>query len=118
LFSLGLKNNYEMVKRPKMFYETYGKPFFVECRWINFSISHCSNGVCCGISDSEIGVNIQNMIEDFSGILNLTMSDEEIQKISKAEFLQLKLTRFWALKECYLKYHGICLNTPMNQINF
>jgi phosphopantetheinyl transferase len=68
----------EMVKRPKMLYRTYGKRFFVECQWIHFNISHFSTGFCCRIFNSEIGVDIQNMIEDFSGILNLTMSDEEI----------------------------------------
>lgn len=111
LLRMGLFGEYDMVECPKISVGKYGKPYLTEHHNIYFSISHCKKGIACGISKSEIGIDIQEYIPYDQGMAKMFMSEEEMQSI-REENKNKTFTKIWALKESYGKYEGkgICYN--------
>lgn len=100
---------------PQIGFGKYGKPFFPDVD-INFNISHCDKAVCCGISKDNIGVDIQDSITDFEGILRYSMTDKEAQFIHSSADQSSAFTRQWCIKESFLKFNGTGLNYPLDKL--
>lgn len=99
-------------------YNEQGKPSFSDKKMPHFNMSHCDIAVACGISDSNIGVDIQDKIECDRLLLEEVMSIGEINTISNSLQRELKFGRFWSCKESYLKFDGTGLVDDLNQIDF
>lgn len=95
----------------------YGKPYFIGCD-ICFNISHCDKAVCCGISGNNIGVDIQDTVNEFDDIIGLTMSVKETGLIKSAAVPSEAFTRSWAIKESYVKFMGCGLTDDVRTIEF
>ena len=102
---------------PAISKEKYGKPFFEDTP-VFFNISHSASGVCCGISDEKIGVDIQYRENRYENILESTMADGEIELIKGSETPQDEFTRFWTLKESIVKYRGTGIGDKIESIDF
>ena len=92
-----------------------GKPYLANCN-IHLSISHTITKFAVAISDTPIGVDIEDKI----------LSNERMQSIAKRHFTkdELKFTRdresflkVWTFKEAYAKMKGISLPQIMSKIN-
>lgn len=88
---------------PKIIKNTYGKPYF-ENNELYFSISHTRGAIAIGLSEREIGIDLQ-----------------EIRKISPAVMRRYlhsdasdprECTRLWAEYEAYGKYLGCGIPIP------
>ena len=83
-----------------------------------FNLSHCDNSVCCGFSDSKIGVDIQSKVHEVDSIVDLSMSPNEKDKIMGSEEPGLIFARYWSIKEAYMKCLGCGLNDKLSELDF
>ncbi|WP_173331233.1 4'-phosphopantetheinyl transferase superfamily protein [Ruminococcus flavefaciens] len=82
LLLCGLLENYGIRTMPEISVGQHGKPYFKDID-VSFSISYCDSGVCCGIYDRNLGVDIQDTDIEFEEILNISMSCRERKLIER-----------------------------------
>ena len=85
----------------------FGKPYIVGIPYY-FNISHSGDYIICGVSDINIGVDIEKMQDIDFGFACDVFSDEEIRRISleSAEKKKELFFSIWTLKESYVKWLG------------
>ncbi|MDR0788730.1 MAG: 4'-phosphopantetheinyl transferase superfamily protein, partial [Bifidobacteriaceae bacterium] len=98
----------------------HGKPYLytvipaeagIHDKNVNFNISHTKNYILVAVSDSEIGVDIEEL-PDFSMLdLKNVFTENEIENQTEQYLLKI-----WTMKESYLKCRGIGL-TGLDTIN-
>lgn len=117
LLLYGLKKNYNINYIPEIEYNQYEKPYFKDIN-VFFNISHSHTAVCCGVSEKCIGTDIQSIIYNYNDIIEMVMSPKEKEIIQASHTPQDQFTKFWTLKECFVKYHGNGLNDNINELDF
>ena len=86
----------------------YGKPYLSNYPQIYFNVSHSKNYIACGISDLEIGVDIE--YNDPTIDLNIAKHyfyNSEYKSIMNAKKPSDEFFKYWVLKESYMKYTGL-----------
>lgn len=104
-----LKCEYGMTEIPRFVMNEHGKPFLRDRPDIYFNISHASGRVLCAVSESPVGVDIQDIrkISMAAGRKFLTPSElERIGQITDDEIRYAELCRIWCIKESYGKFTG------------
>lgn len=98
-----------------IFYNEYGKPYIRSNKKFYYSISHSGDWVVIAYGDTEIGVDVENIHENYDAISNRCFTDIEKEWISKDDTISKnqKMTFIWTLKEAYLKYIGTGLYKSM-----
>lgn len=82
-----------------------GKPYFKDMTGLHFSISHSGVIWSCAFSDSEVGLDIQELHDrNCEKIARRFYHPMEILWLEKNGFHQF--SRLWAYKESYVKYTG------------
>jgi 4'-phosphopantetheinyl transferase len=79
-----------------------------------FNISHSGDYVVVSVSDFETGVDIERLRHNKLKVAKRFFSDEEINNIRKSEDPDAQFSRYWSLKEAYLKYIGTGLTRELN----
>ena len=127
LLSLGLKELFGLDVTPEWLdanirTQKSGKPFISGLPHIHYNISHCAGMVACVFADSPVGVDVEKprsvkealirrvLTKEEQSFLYHTASDED----ARAEWF----TRFWTLKESYLKYTGAGLSGSLQSVSF
>lgn len=118
LLLYALENEFGIKSIPETGVGRNGKPYFLSEPAIHFNISHSSGAVCCVISPDEAGIDIQEDISDYSGILEVSMSLTEIKTISESEESAPLCARYWSQKEAYLKYKSTGISDYMCTYDF
>lgn len=118
LLQYGILLNFGLKRLPDIICTQYGKPHFKNIETIHFNLSHSTNAVCCGISNHNIGVDIQESISDYENILEMVMSDREISQIKEAKDPSQLAAKYWSLKEAYVKYLGTGLTEEIKRYDF
>lgn len=78
-----------------------GKPYLVDCPYY-FSISHSDSVVVVSVCDTEVGVDVQTIVDDYEKIAKRICTPNEIALIkSKQDFLLV-----WTHKEATVKCTG------------
>lgn len=86
-------------------YGPCGKPALKERPDIHFSLSHCSSCVCCILSSSEVGIDVENIQYD-ADLSEMVLSERERESVLAAERKDIAFTRLWTMKESLLKRSG------------
>lgn len=92
----------------------HGKPDIVSNENIHFNLSHTNGAVCCVLSDSPIGIDVEQ-IGDIRNLISdkcFTPSEAMLIKCPN-DFYAL-----WTLKESYFKALGTGINKPLKNIEF
>ncbi|MFJ7914873.1 MULTISPECIES: 4'-phosphopantetheinyl transferase family protein [unclassified Lysinibacillus] len=99
---------------------TYGKPYVKNLPYAFFNISHSGNYVLCGISNMEIGVDIEKQkILDLNLAQHIFAPEEYEDLIALSDRNQLNyFYKLWTLKEAYIKYCGVGLSLPLQSFFF
>lgn len=121
LLLLGLKNEYGISKLPRIERMPQGKPYFPEYPEIRFNYSHSRHGILCGISDVEIGVDIERRIAADECLAGHICHENERKLLEKArddEERERLMTRFWTAKESYLKCTGLGIRVKLTGLDF
>ena len=82
---------------------------------IYFNLSHSRNYVACGVSDAEIGVDIEFNDPDIDlNIARQYFFNEEYDAIRSADNPCDEFFSYWVLKESYMKYTGLGFNLNLD----
>jgi 4'-phosphopantetheinyl transferase len=90
-------------------YGTHGKPYLADYPDLYFNLSHSGRYAVCGISDREIGVDIQEeqTVEDRLAERFFTAGEyEELRKLDNDRERKRLFFRLWTVKESYMKLNG------------
>lgn len=94
-----------------------GKPYLIDSS-LFFNISHTNGLICCGISDSEIGVDCE-CIRDFNiKLLDKVCTHDEKQNILGSNDIKTSFFTHWVLKESYCKFTGQGISFNFRNIDF
>lgn len=99
-------------------YGKYGKPALWGYPSLKFNLSHCSRGVVCALSETDVGIDIQDTDEYDASLIKLVMSPEEQKLISESPNPEVVFTRIWSCKESYLKLVGTGISCNLTKLNF
>ncbi len=116
LLSYGLRLEYNIDEPQDFTYSGKGKPYLKNHGGIFFSMSHCKNGVCCAVSDSEVGIDIESIKNIRPAIVRKVCSDEERTAVESSSAPDREFIRLWTMKEAYLKLTGAGIGTDMRVI--
>lgn len=116
LLSFGLKLEYNISEPQEFIYSEKGKPYLKKYDDIFFCMSHCKNGVCCAVSDREVGIDIESIREIRPAIIKRVCSDEECVLVKNAALPNREFIRLWTMKEAYLKFTGSGIGVDMCKI--
>jgi 4'-phosphopantetheinyl transferase len=96
----------------------HGKPRLQGHPDIFWNLSHCRSMALCGIGTAPLGVDGECCRKLRSGVVRRVCTASEAQEIAAAQNPDLTFTRFWTLKESFVKAIGIGISYPMNQVAF
>lgn len=99
----------------------YGKPYIKDVENFYFNISHSGNYVVIGVSEKEIGIDIEKKGRVDYRIAERFFSKKEVQAIFSCSGEQEKIDTFyqiWTLKESYVKVLGKGLRIPLSSFEF
>ena len=91
---------------PDFSYYENGKPYFKEFPDIHFNISHCKQGVVCGVSNKEIGVDIQDIRPFNLSLAKRVCNSYELEFLNNAKNKEYEFIKLWTKKEAILKQSG------------
>lgn len=117
LLSYGLFREYGVKGETAVETAPLGKPYLPEYPGIYFNYSHCRRGILCGISDGEIGVDIEEIIPYKEKLARRICHPEELRMLSEAEDKNRMLTAIWTAKESYLKYMGTGIRSDLRLLD-
>mgnify|MGYP005774718979 FL=1 len=84
-----------------------GKPIFLDNK-LYFNISHSTNYITCSLSNTNIGVDLEE---------DRIIKDTLINKIKNKNDIDLDIIQIWNIKEAYSKYLGIGLKLDFSKIS-
>ncbi len=116
-----LKEEYGIHTLPLILRSDLGKPFFPDYPDIHFNYSHSKNYVACGLSDHEIGVDIEDIRKVKESLIRNISHVNEYWWIKQAETedeLYDRTILLWTIKESYLKQKGTGINCRLNSLDF
>lgn len=114
-----LKKNFnQSYFNKKIFLSSYGKPYLVNSNF-HFNISHSGNWVVCCVSKQQIGIDIEKVTNfNWKNISSRFFSESENKYITNSSNPIHSFFRFWTMKESFIKYHGISLDSNIKKIIF
>lgn len=84
---------------------SHGKPYFPDCPWLHFSISHSGEYWACAMAPTEVGLDLQlhtkGRKERISARFFHPQENEYLRRSGYRGFFDI-----WAAKESYVKYTG------------
>ena len=105
----------EKIYNPEFKEGKYGKLYISNYKDIYFNFSHSGKMVSCGISDKELGVDIEyNDPKIDLKIANQFFFNEEYESIINSKSPSEEFFNYWVLKESYMKYTGLGMNLELN----
>lgn len=90
-------------------YGPQGKPYLKDYPYIQFSLSHSGNVAVLALSDSEVGLDVQEYRGYNEKIANRFYHEKEIkmlESVSEPEKKERLFYKIWTCKESYIKYTG------------
>lgn len=107
----GIKGSLELLEGK------YGKPYLKEYSNIFVNISHCSSGVACVVSNKEIGVDVQDIQDSYSEIIDIACCNEELNMMKGVDNKEELFYKMWTIKESYIKADGRGMHLNIKDIN-
>ena len=114
LLNVALKNLGVQLNDVKLSETEKGKPYFVSPSNLFISISHSGDYAFLALSDSEIGIDVQQIKQVQSGLIEKTLTKLERESLQEKE----QFFTFWSVKESYLKLIGTGLSAGLKNVEF
>ena len=93
------------------------KPYLRDRRDVFFNISHSGDMVILGISDREIGVDIEQNKEFKDSLINYVFSGTDFDVVKELFATDSTYTRLWTTKESIMKHSGKGISIEPKAIN-
>ncbi|MGN0033477.1 MAG: 4'-phosphopantetheinyl transferase family protein [Candidatus Limimorpha sp.] len=97
-------------------YNEHGKPFLTKQPDLFFSISHCKSAVAVALSNTEIGVDIEETSRFRDSLVRYVCNDDEIREIEDSKDKSLAFIKLWTRKEAVFKFLGIGITHDIKDI--
>lgn len=110
-----LKCDYQIEKCPEILRDEMGKPYLRDCA-LHFNVSHSGEYLAIAVSDSPVGVDIQEPKNIKDGLYRKVVQPGEQSLIGEER--QKDFLRLWALKESFVKAEGKGLRISMKDYYF
>ncbi len=100
-------------------YNTYGKPYFAHNPPIYFNLSHSGNWVVCAISEHEVGIDVEKIVEIDLDIAKSFFAKKEYSDLMEKDASKKKEYFYvlWTLKESYIKARGRGLSLDLRSFS-
>ena len=105
LLKKALREAYGLAEEFTFVYGPAGKPALKEHPEIHFNLSHCGSCVCCIVSSSPVGIDVEDIQYD-PDLARAVCNAAELEAIADAESPDIEFTRLWTMKESFLKLTG------------
>ena len=112
----GLASDYGVNDEIRFSFNREGKPFLANHPEIHFNLSHCKKGVACAISNSPVGIDIEEILYD-DEVARYILSEEEYREVTTSANKAESFTKKWTEKESYLKMLGCGLLDNMKKLD-
>ena len=119
LLAAGLAADWGFEHMPDTAAREKGKPYLRDYPQVFFNFSHCAVGILCGISEGELGVDIEP-VKPFKDKLAERVCHENEKKIlwtQPEDERGALFGRIWTSKESYLKYLGCGIDRPLSSLD-
>ena len=94
-----------------------GKPYFKNISGVHFNLSHSGNTALCAVSDSKVGVDIEQIRHFEMKLAQFVFHDRELHdELLSQDGFDRYCTRLWTMKESVMKYYGAGLNIAPKSI--
>lgn len=101
---------------PEFSYNEHEKPFLKNYpKWF-FSISHCQSAVAVALSDSPVGIDIEDITRYKENVANYVSNDSELKNIKENEHPEEAFIQLWTQKEAVFKYNGTGITDDIKNI--
>ena len=103
-------------------YNEHGKPMLQNADTgevipaVDFSISHCKEGIAVAIAPHPIGVDIESFRQYSESLLRKTMNEQEILLIQQSADPSVEFIKLWTKKEALLKMQGTGLVDELPEV--
>ena len=98
-------------------YGAHGKPYLLGTEHVFFNLSHCASGCVCGISDREIGVDIQDLVAFDETTAEFVCTPEELRRLHLSQNRDELFTKLWCMKESIVKLSGEGISEDFKKID-
>lgn len=103
-------------ERPTFTYNQYGKPYLSNYKDLFINSSHCTKQSCLVISKHEVGIDVEVVDRITDKIMNLFLSQEELQKVKHYSNVKEAGCLYWTKKESYSKYLGTGIRGTLKKL--
>ncbi|MCC7563885.1 MAG: 4'-phosphopantetheinyl transferase superfamily protein [Methanobacterium sp.] len=100
---------------PVFGHDNYGKPFLMNHSHVYFNLSHSEEYVACAVSDSPVGVDIEQVHNIDLNIAQNYFFGSEYHHIQNSAHKQRTFFELWVLKESYMKMTGLGFRLPLDE---
>ncbi len=106
--------------RPEFTTNRYGKPYLQPdvFQGVYFNLSHCEKGIVCGISEYELGVDVEAYVEEYAKVTDLVLHPGERGLFDNCVNAEALFTQLWTMKEAYTKMVGSGLSYEITELDF
>ena len=97
----------------------YGKPYISGIEDFCFNLSHAGEWVVIAYGRKEVGIDVEMMRTDMTGIVNSCYGKSEKAYIFSAEGREKdeRAIEIWTMKESYVKYRGMGLSLEFDSFD-
>lgn len=110
--------NYDICNDKIRFYNNnYGKPYLFNQLNCYFNISHSGKWIFVGLSNNEIGVDIEQITNCDLDIAKHFFTNEEYHDLLNSRNQNQLFFEIWSIKESYIKYKGLGLSINLDSFS-
>ena len=97
-------------------YGEHGKPRLAGDSGVHFNLAHAGDRAICVISENRVGCDVERLRRRGVQVAERFFAPEEYRRLmaEPEETRDALFTRFWALKESFLKATGLGLSLPLD----
>ncbi len=101
---------------PEFRYNKHDKPFLINYPGWYFNFSHCKTAVCCVLSRTDVGIDIEEVAEYKENLANYVCSEEELIILQNSENKADDFYKLWTRKEAAFKMLGSGITKEIKNI--
>jgi len=117
LMRFALKEEYGIEEAVDFGYNENGKPFLKDYPHIHFNLSHCKKAAACVVSDTEVGVDVQDIRPVTGKVAKRVLTEAEYGKLKAAQDPDEYFCGIWTVKESFLKRTGQGIRADLSKIS-
>lgn len=111
-----LRERFGLESCPEFSYERNGKPYIAGRSDIFFNISHCRKGIACVVSESPVGMDIEEIQSGWEDLAPTVLNPDELSDVIRSGEPAVRFTEIWTRKESFLKLTGEGLADNMKDV--